>query len=38
MNASLNIDWLASYLNYKILIGSFDFNKKTVEILLGACY
>ena len=38
MNAPLNIDWLASYSSYKVLIGSFEFNRKLVEILLTACY
>ena len=34
INAPLNIDWLASYSSYKILIGSFEVNRKPVEILL----
>ena len=28
MNEPLNIDWLASYSSYTILIGSFEFNRK----------
>ena len=38
MNALLNIDWLASYSSYKTLIGSFEFIRKPVKILLTACY
>ena len=38
MNTPLNIDWLASYSSYQILIGPFEFNRKPVEILLTVCY
>ena len=38
MNVPLNIDWLVSYSSYKILTGSFQFNRKPVEILLTTCY
>ena len=35
VNASLNIDWLASFSSCKLLIGLFEFNRKPVE---RACY
>ena len=44
MNASLNIDWLASFSSCKLLIGLFEFNKKTrwnsliLKLFLTACY
>ena len=31
INASLNIDWLASFSSCKLLIGLFEFNRKPVE-------
>ena len=36
INVPLNIDWLANFSSHKILIGSFEFNRKPVEILLTA--
>ena len=33
----MNIDWLASFSGYKILIGSFEFKRKPIEILLTDC-
>ena len=38
MNVPLNINWLVSYSSYKIFIGSFQFDRKPVEILLTTCY
>ena len=38
MNAPLNLDLLASNSSYKILICSFEFNRKPVEILLTPYY
>ena len=35
--APLNIDWLARSLSHKILVGSFEFNRKLDEVLLTAC-
>ena len=34
----LNIDWLASYSSYTLLIYSFEFNRKPLEMLITACY
>ena len=38
INGPLNIDWLASFSSYKILIGLFKLNEKPVKLLLTACY
>ena len=31
INAPLNVDWLASYSSYKLLIGLLEFNRESVE-------